>query len=119
MFIVITASNLWTIKKPYGNITKQSLFSHNHYYYYVTLFQFVIVGIVRESLSYSKVKGGDIRLLDLIGTVNDTPCDKIFSPGADIQERFEQYIEGKDSIKLLLNHLSSLPSVSDSLKCGK
>ena len=85
----------------------------------MTLFQFVIVGVVRESLSYNKVKDGDIRLLDLIGTVNDTPCGKIFSPETDLQERFEQYVEGKDSIKLLLNHLSSLPSVSDSLKYGK
>lgn len=85
----------------------------------MSLFQFVIVGVVQGSPSYIKWKNDNIRLLDIIETVNDTPCGKIFSSGTDLQERFEQYIENKDSIKLLLNHRASLPSVSNHLEYGK
>ena len=82
-------------------------------------FQFILVGIVRESLVYNKVLSDEFRLLDVIETINDTNCGKIFPPGTDIQERFEAYLESKQSIRLSLNRPFSLPSISGPLGCGK
>ena len=68
---------------------------------------------------YSYLQSGELKLLDVIETVNDTPCGKIFAPDKDVQERFEHYIESKDSVRLSLNRSFSLPSISSPLAYGE
>lgn len=81
--------------------------------------QFIIIGVVPDTAVYSNVQSGELRLLDVIETVNDTPIDKIFASDKDVQERFEHYIEGKDIVRLFVNHTSSLPSIAGPLSYGE
>ena len=96
---------------------------HVHIYYsldfqhYCT--QFIIVGVVKEAPVYSKLQGNQIRLLDVIETVNDTPCHKLFLPNMDLQERFEHSIEERDRVKLVLNSCIALPPISSPLSFGR
>ena len=80
--------------------------------------QFVIVGVVRESIAYSKIKSEEIKLLDVIESINDTDCGKIFTPAldADLQECFEHYVGDKDNLRLVINHSYSVPQISGSRK---
>ena len=68
---------------------------------------------------YSHVQNGELRLLDVIETVNDTPCGKIFAPDQDVQERFERYIESMESVQLIINRTFSLPSIEGRLAYGE
>ena len=55
----------------------------------------------------------------MIETINDTPCDKLFLPHVDLQERFEHSIDDRGRIKLVLNHCIALPPISRPLAVGK
>jgi hypothetical protein len=81
--------------------------------------QFIIVGVVRDTPAYSKLQDDQIRLLDVIETVNDTPCHKILLPDMDLQERFEHSVDERESIQLELNRCIALPPVSKPLSVGR
>jgi hypothetical protein len=81
--------------------------------------QFIIVGVVKDAPVYSKLQDDQIRLLDVIETINDTPCHKLLLPDVDLQERFEHSIEERERIKLVLNRCISLPPVSRPLAVGR
>ena len=68
---------------------------------------------------YSKLQDDQIRLLDVIETVNDTPCHKLLLPDMDLQGRFEHSIDERESVKLELNRCIALPPVSKPLSFGK
>ena len=77
------------------------------------------MGVVKGSPVFNFVQSDQIKLLDVIETINDTPCRDILSGDVDLQERFEHYVEDKESVKLLLNHSFSLPPISGPLSHGK
>ena len=81
--------------------------------------QFMIIGVVKDTSVYTQVQGDQIRIFDVIETVNDTPCHKIFLPGMDLQERFEHSIEERVRIKLELNRCIALQPISSPLAFGK
>ena len=75
--------------------------------------------MVADSTVYSRVQTGELSLLDVIETVNDTPCDKIFAPDQDVQERFERCIESMESVRLSVDRTFSLPSISSPFAYGE
>ena len=68
---------------------------------------------------YTQVQGDQIRIFDVIETVNDTPCHKILLPEMDLQERFEHSIEERACVKLELNRCIALQPVSSPLAFGR
>ena len=82
------------------------------------LFQFMIVGVVKGSPVFNLVQSDQIKLLDVIESVNDTPCQNILSGDVDVQERFERYVEDRQSVKLILIHTTPLP-ISGPLAYGR
>jgi hypothetical protein len=89
------------------------------YFQHILYTQFIIVGVVKDASVYSKFQDDQIRLLDVIETVNDTPCDRIFLPNMDLQERFEHSIEEREHVTLKLNRCIALPPVSSALSFGR
>ena len=83
------------------------------------LMQFIVIGVVKDTPVYTQVRNDQIRIFDVIESVNDTPCHKIFLPGMDVQERFEHSIQERVCVKLELNHCITLPPVSSPLAFGK
>ena len=81
--------------------------------------QFIIVGVAKDTAVYSKLQDDQIRLLDVIETVNDTPCHRIFLSNMDPQERFEHSIEERGRVKLVLNRYIALPPVSRPVAVGR
>ena len=79
----------------------------------------MIVGVVKGSPVFNFVKGNQIKLLDVIESVNDTPCRDILYHDMDLQECFDYYVEGIESVKLTLNHSMSLPPISGPLVYGE
>ena len=81
--------------------------------------QFIIIGVVKDAPVYSKLQDDQIRLLDVIETVNGTPCHKILLPDMDLQERFEHSIDEREHVTLELNRCIALPPVSRPLSIGR
>ena len=77
------------------------------------------MGVVKESPVFNMVQSDQIKLLDVIETVNGTPCRKMLSGEEDLQVRFERYIEDKQSVELVINHSFSLPPISGPLCHGR
>ena len=68
---------------------------------------------------YSKLQDDQIRLLDVIETVNGTPCHKLVLPDMDLQERFEHSIDEREHVTLELNRCIAIPPVSRPLSIGR
>ena len=75
--------------------------------------------MVADSAVYGYVQNDKLRLLDVIESINDTPCSKIFAPDQDVQERFERYIESMDSVRLSVDRTFSLQPISSPLAYGE
>ena len=87
--------------------------------YVLSLTQFVIVCVVRDSLVYGSFQDDQLRLLDVIKTVNDKPCSSLHIPGMDLQDSFERAIEDREFVKLSIDRSIALPPFSSPLAFGR
>lgn len=81
--------------------------------------QIVIVGVFRVSRAYGALQGDQIRLLDVITSVNHKSFSDLVFPGMDIQDRFERTVESKDNVRLSIDRSIALPPVSSPLAKGR
>lgn len=82
-------------------------------------FQFVIVGAVKGSPAYSKLQDDEIRIFDVVETVNDNSCSNLLISNKDPQECFDRHLERQASVTMFITHSIALPPISNMLAFGE
>lgn len=79
----------------------------------------MITGIVCDSEATLKMQKNELRIFDVIETVNDRKCSDILESGKTPQECFDREIKIAPTVKLYVNCFFAIPPISDVLSHGK
>lgn len=81
-------------------------------------FQFIVVGAERDTLAYTMLEMGKLRLFDVVESANDKTATELLVPGKKPQQCFDDHLLGKAHVKIRVNRSISLSPVTNMLKLG-
>jgi len=74
--------------------------------------QLLVTGVVIDTTGYTKMRWGDLRLLDVITQVNQQPV-------CNLEKSFDDATRELASVSLVLDRSISLPSISELISEGQ